>query len=347
MVHRWIHKEKPDEKAVLKLSQEINVDPVIGSILVQRNIITFDQAKAFFRPSLNDLHDPFLMEDMDLAIERLEKAMHNGDQILVYGDYDVDGTTSVALVYSFLKKRYSGMHYYIPDRYKEGYGLSQVGIEWAEANNIGLIITLDCGIKALDMTSLAKSKGIDMIICDHHLPGEELPEAYAILDPKRKECRYPYKELSGCGVGYKLLQGYCIRNDIDQSELQDYLDYLAVSIASDIVPVDGENRTFCYFGVEKLNSNPRPGLKALIDVAGLRSKVSISGIVFGIGPRINAAGRMAHAGMAVDLLMSESPRDTFGCGQSFSGFHGESFDAHGALSFRLLFTPSFPPWRQS
>jgi len=309
MVHRWIYKKQPDEELVSQLSGEINVNPVIGSILIQRKTDTFDKAKSFFRPSLDDLHDPFLMEDMDTAIDRLEKAMHNGEQILIYGDYDVDGTTSVALVYSFLKKRYSGVHYYIPDRYKEGYGISKEGIEWAAENNIGLIITLDCGIKALDMTSLAKSKGIDMIICDHHLPGDDLPDAYAILDPKRKECRYPYKELSGCGVGYKLLHGYCIRNEIDQSQLYDFLDYLAVSIASDIVPVDGENRILSFFGIEKLNSNPRPGLKALIDVAGLRGKVSLSGIVFGIGPRINAAGRMAHAGMSVELLISDSYRE--------------------------------------
>lgn len=309
MVHRWIYKEKPNAEKVSTLAEEINVEPLMASILVQRNITTYDQAKKFFRPSLDDLHDPFLMEDMDVAIERLENAMHNGEKILVYGDYDVDGTTSVALVYNFLKKRYSRLDYYIPDRYKEGYGLSREGIEWAAEHNINLIITLDCGIKALDMTALAKSKGIDMIICDHHLPGSELPEAYAILDPKRKECRYPYKELSGCGVGFKLLQGYCMKNGIDKSELFEYLDYLAVSIASDIVPVDGENRIFCYFGLEKLNSKPRPGLKALIDVAGLRGRVSISGVVFGIGPRINAAGRMAHAGMAVELLMTDSYRE--------------------------------------
>jgi single-stranded-DNA-specific exonuclease len=246
------------------------------------------------------------MEDMDLAIERLNRAIHNGENILIYGDYDVDGTTSVALVFSYLKKIYSNVHYYIPDRYQEGYGISKNGIEWANKNNINLIISLDCGIKAIEMTKLANKKGIDLIICDHHLPGATLPEAYAILDPKRKECKYPYKDLSGCGVGFKFMQGFAKYNKLDDAELFEYLDFLAVSIASDIVPVNGENRIFSYFGLEKLNSNPRPGLKALIDVAGLRGKVTISGIVFGIGPRINAAGRMTHAGLAVELLISDS-----------------------------------------
>lgn len=306
MDHRWINKETPDHERVESLSQALNINQVLAAILAQRGISSFDQAKSFFRPSLDDLHDPFLMEDMDLAVERLDRAIHNGENILIYGDYDVDGATSVALVYSFLKKMYSNVHYYIPDRYIEGYGVSKEGIEWAEKNNIELIISLDCGIKAIDMTSLAKKKGIDFVICDHHLPGQTLPDAYAILDPKRKECKYPYKELSGCGVGFKLLQAYCIKNKINDAQLFEYLDFLAVSIASDIVPVNGENRIFCYYGLEKLNTNPRPGLKALIDVAGLRGKVSVTGIVFGIGPRINAAGRISHAGLAVELLISDS-----------------------------------------
>ena len=306
MDQRWIIRERPDTEKVEKLSKEININPVLSSILVQRGISHYKAAKAYFRPSLNDLHDPFLMEDMDLAIERLNRAIHNGENILVYGDYDVDGTTSVALVYSYLKKIYSNIFYYIPDRYLEGYGISKKGIEWAEKNNINLIISLDCGIKAVEMTRLANKKGVDLIICDHHLPGPNLPEAYAILDPKRKECKYPYKDLSGCGVGFKLLHAFAIQNRLDVTELFEYLDFLAVSIASDIVPVNGENRILCFYGLEKLNNNPRPGLKALIDVAGLRGKVTISGIVFGIGPRINAAGRMTHAGLAVELLISDS-----------------------------------------
>jgi len=306
MDQRWIIRESPDKEIVEKLSKDININPVLSSVLIQRGISSYKEAKSYFRPSLNDLHDPFLMEDMDLAIERLNRAIHNAENILIYGDYDVDGTTSVALVYSYLKKIYSNVFYYIPDRYLEGYGISKKGIEWAEKNNIDLIISLDCGIKAIEMTKLANKKGIDLIICDHHLPGSDLPEAYAILDPKRKECRYPYKDLSGCGVGFKLLHGFALQNKLDATELFEYLDFLVVSIASDIVPVNGENRIFCYYGLEKLNNNPRPGLKALIDVAGLRGKVTVSGIVFGIGPRINAAGRMTHAGLAVELLISDS-----------------------------------------
>lgn len=309
MDHRWIMKSSPLPEKVKKLSEDININPILATILIQRNINNYTEAKAFFRPSLDDLHDPFLMEDMDLGIERLNKAIHNGENILIYGDYDVDGTTSVALVYSFLKEIYSNVFYYIPDRYKEGYGISKEGVEWAEDNNIGLIISLDCGIKAISMTKLAGKKGIDLIICDHHLPGDTLPDAYAILDPKRKECRYPYKDLSGCGVGFKFLQGFAKFNKMDESILFEYLDFLAVSIASDIVPVNGENRILSYFGLEKLNNNPRPGLKALIDVAGLRGKVTISGIVFSIGPRINAAGRISHAGLAVELLISDTYKD--------------------------------------
>ena len=306
MDQRWIIKNTPENGKVEQLSKEINVNPVLSSVLIQRGIDTYKKAKSYFRPSLDSLHDPFLMEDMDLGIERLNRAIHNAENILIYGDYDVDGTTSVALVFSYLKKIYSNVHYYIPDRYQEGYGISKNGIEWADKNNINLIISLDCGIKAVEMTKLANKKGIDLIICDHHLPGSTLPEAYAILDPKRKECKYPYKDLSGCGVGFKFLQGFAIYNNLDVAEVFEYLDFLAVSIASDIVPVNGENRILSYFGLEKLNSNPRPGLKALIDVAGLRGKVTLSGIVFGIGPRINAAGRMTHAGLAVELLISDS-----------------------------------------
>ena len=309
MVHRWIYKDPPDTRKVEKLSGELNVNPIISAILLQRNIENFNEAKAFFRPSLSMLHDPFLMEDMDVAVKRLADAMHKGENIMIYGDYDVDGTTSVALVYCFLRKHYSNLIYYLPDRYSEGYGISKKGIDDASQKNVKLIISLDCGIMANEMARYASSRGIDLIVGDHHLPGKELPEACAILDPKRKDCKYPYKELSGCGVGFKFMQAYCKQFGVDESELLEYIDLLAVSIASDIVPVDGENRIMAYYGLEKLNNNPRPGLKALIDISGLRNKVTISGIVFGIGPRINAAGRMSHAGLAVELLITESIKE--------------------------------------
>ncbi len=309
MIHKWVYKELPDSEKVDKLSSELNINPILTSILIQRNVKTFEEAKTFFRPTLNDLIDPFLMEDMDVAVKRLGKAIHEGENIMIYGDYDVDGTTSVALVYCFLQRQHSNLLYYLPDRYSEGYGLSKKGIDEASQKNVKLIISLDCGIMALEMARYATSLGIDLIVCDHHLPGKELPEALAVLDPKRKECRYPYKELSGCGVGFKFMQAYCIKYSIDIAELFEYIDLLAVSIASDIVPVDGENRVFAYYGLEKLNSNPRPGLKALIDVSGLRGKVTISGIVFGIGPRINAAGRISHADLAVKLLVTDSFRE--------------------------------------
>ncbi len=306
MIHKWVYKVLPDSEKVEKLSSELNINPILTSILIQRNVHTFAEAKKFFRPSLSDLIDPFLMEDMDVAVKRLGKAIHDGENIMIYGDYDVDGTTSVALVYCFLQRHHTNLLYYLPDRYTEGYGLSKKGIDEASNKNVKLIISLDCGIMAIEMAKYASSLGIDLIVCDHHLPGKKLPEALAILDPKRKECKYPYKELSGCGVGFKFMQAYCIKNSIDISELYEYIDLLAVSIASDIVPVDGENRIFAFYGLEKLNSDPRPGLKALIDVSGLRGKVTISGIVFGIGPRINAAGRMSHADLAVELLVTDS-----------------------------------------
>ena len=309
MDHKWVYKELPDSKKVNNLSEELNINPILASILLQRNVKTFADAKSFFRPTLNDLHDPFLMEDMDVAVKRLGQAIHNQESIMIYGDYDVDGTTSVALVYCFLRRHHSHLLYYLPDRYSEGYGLSKKGIDSAYEKNVKLIISLDCGIMANEMASYASTLGIDLIVCDHHLPGKTLPEATAILNPKRRDCHYPYKELSGCGVGFKFMQAYCMENGVDIAELYEYIDLLAVSIASDIVPVDGENRIFAYYGLEKLNENPRPGLKALIDVSGLRGKVTISGIVFGIGPRINAAGRMTHADLAVELLVTDSFKD--------------------------------------
>ncbi len=306
MTTRWIYKDDVGESAIEQLANEINVSAIIARILIQRNITGFELARDFFRPSLDQLHDPFLMRDMEKALQRIKVAIDKKQKMLIYGDYDVDGTTSVALVFGFLRNFYSHIEYYIPDRYKEGYGISQTGVEWAAENNIKLIVTLDCGIKAIEMTRLANEKGIDMIICDHHLPGDELPEAYAILDPKMEDCPYPYKDLSGCGLGFKLLQAFCEKFGYDPDLLYDYLDLVAVSIAADIVPISGENRILAYHGLKKLNDNPRLGLGALIKLAGIRNDVNISSIVFGIGPRINASGRIDHAKGAVDLLLADN-----------------------------------------
>ena len=306
MTTRWIFREEVDENVVAQLSREININSTIAKILVQRDIASFSEAKDYFRPSLDQLHDPFLMKDMDKAMDRIRVAKEKDQKILIYGDYDVDGTTSVALVYGFLRNFINNIEFYIPDRYKEGYGISKTGIDWAQENEVDLVITLDCGIKAVEMTDYANEKDIDLIICDHHLPGDTLPRARAILDPKRVECEYPYKELSGCGVGFKLLQAFCHTFGYDPDLLFDYLDLVAVSIAADIVPITGENRVLAYQGLKKLNENPRLGLEALIKLAGIRNQINISSIVFGIGPRINASGRMDHAKTAVELLLADN-----------------------------------------
>lgn len=309
MTRKWISKAQPSDEDISSLSKEININPCLASILVQRGIKTFDEAKSFFRPSLLHLHNPFLMKDMDKAVVRLQSAMENQEKIMIYGDYDVDGTTSVALVYGFLSKIYEHIEYYVPDRYTEGYGVSAQGIAYAAEAQVKLIISLDCGIKAVEKITLAQEKGIDFIVCDHHRPGDILPPAIAVLDPKRKDCEYPYKELSGCGVGYKLLEAYCMHQQLDKTDLLNYIDLVAVSIASDIVPITGENRVLAYFGLKKLNSNPLPGLKALMELGGLKENMDITSIVFGIGPRINAAGRIDHAKYAVKLLLAEETRD--------------------------------------
>lgn len=306
MNRRWIFNDIPDEEVIASLAQEINVNPIIAKILIQRGITNFDQAKTFFRPSLDQLHDPFLMRDMEKALMRIKKAMDQEEKIVIYGDYDVDGTTSVALVYGFLRNFYDNISFYIPDRYKEGYGISQIGIDWAVENDISLLISLDCGIKAVEMTDYANERDLDLIICDHHLPGEILPKAHALLDPKMEDCPYPYKELSGCGVGFKLIQAFCIKFGYDPDLLFDYIDLVAVSIAADIVPITGENRVLAYFGLKKLNENPMLGLEALIKLAGIRNQINISSIVFGIGPRINASGRIDHAKGSVDLLLADN-----------------------------------------
>ncbi len=306
MESSWILKPEGDAAVVNKLMHELNVSKPIATMLVQRGISTFEEAKRFFRPELEHLHDPFLMADMDNAVERLNQAIKNKEKILIYGDYDVDGTTSVALVYSFLRKKAKNIDYYIPDRYNEGYGISYKGIDFAAENNFDLVIALDCGIKAVDKIDYANKKNIDFIICDHHTPGEKIPDAVAVLDPKRNDCNYPYKELSGCGVGFKLLQAFTQQNSGSFDELYSYLDIVAISIASDIVPITGENRVLAFYGLKELNKTKKEGLKAIIEVAGLKDKkIIISDCVFKIGPRINAAGRIESGRSAVKLLISE------------------------------------------
>lgn len=307
MINKWIYSELTDEQNEIKnkLANELSISPVLAKLLVQRGIVTFDDARSFFRPDLNDLHDPFLMKDMDKAVERLTKAMQRNEKILIYGDYDVDGTTSVSLVYRFLVKFYSNLDFYIPDRYNEGYGISIKGIDFAAQNNFKLIIALDCGIKAVEKIKYAKTLGVDFIICDHHNPDDELPPAVAVLDSKRADCNYPYKHLSGCGVGFKLMQAFAMENNIRFEELIPLLDLVALSIASDIVPITGENRILAFYGLKQINSNPSTGVKAIIEVCGLKDReISISDIVFKIGPRINASGRMKLATEAVELMVS-------------------------------------------
>ena len=300
---KWILKDPADQSKVSRLATEVGIDRVLAELLVKRGVETFEQARAFFRPNLADLHDPFLMKDMDAAVDRLHKAVTGGEKILVYGDYDVDGTTAVALVYSFLKRFTSNIDFYIPDRYDEGYGVSIKGIDWAAANGFSLIITLDCGIKAIDKARHAKESGIDMIICDHHLPEDEIPSAVAVLDPKREDCDYPFDDLSGCGVGFKLMQGYAQRYGIPFEELIPFLDLLVVSISSDLVTMVGENRVLSHFGLKVLNENPGKGLLAMIELSNLEpGHITIDDIVFKIGPRINAAGRMESGRLAVELL---------------------------------------------
>ncbi len=301
----WNLKKQGDANEIKHLSAALNVNMTIARLLVQREIKTFNEAKAFFRPRLSDLHDPFLMKDMDKAVDRLELAIKRQEKILIYGDYDVDGTTSVALMYTFLKSRISHLEFYIPNRYSEGYGISPRGIDFAVENGFTLIIALDCGIKAVEKITQAKQRGLDFIICDHHNPDETVPPAVAVLDPKQAECNYPYKELSGCGVGFKLLQAYCQKNEIELEEIYDLLDLVVVSIASDIVPITGENRVLAYYGLKKINSNPGMGLQTIINLAGLNGcDITISDIVFKIGPRLNASGRIEHGKKSVQILVS-------------------------------------------
>ncbi|CAM1334520.1 single-stranded-DNA-specific exonuclease RecJ [Tenacibaculum aestuariivivum] len=298
---RWTLKKEPDLLKVNQLAKELAIEKTLAKILVQRKIDTFDKAKQFFRPSLNDLHDPFLMKDMDIAVLRIEKAIANNENILVFGDYDVDGTTAVSLLSSYLKTIHPNIATYIPDRYAEGYGVSYMGIDFADDNGFSLIIALDCGIKAIDKVTYAANKNIDFIICDHHKPGKEIPKAIAVLNPKQVDCQYPYDELCGCGVGFKLVQALASKKNQTIDNLIPYLDLVATAIAADIVPMTGENRTLAYWGLQVINSKPRNGIKAIIHQLD-KKKLTITDVVFIIAPRINAAGRMKHGNYAVELL---------------------------------------------
>ena len=303
MNYRWNNLPQAPQTIIDKLKAQLGINSTLCSILAQRGITDFDTAKDFFRPSLKSLHDPFLMKDMDKAVDRIQKAIDNKESILIYGDYDVDGTTAVSLVQSFLIKHYPHIDTYIPDRYKEGYGISTAGIDYASDNDIGLIIALDCGIKAVDKVEYARGKNIDFIICDHHRPGSDIPNAAAVLDPKRSDCSYPYDELSGCGVGFKLVHALCKKWKLPDSEWACLLDLLAISIGADIVPITGENRIMAYHGLHLINQNPRPGIALLKELAGKRDQtMTITDVVFLIGPRINAAGRISHGHLAVELL---------------------------------------------
>ena len=298
---RWTIQPKPSEDKIKHLAQALNVEDFVAQLLIQRGIENFEEAKVFFRPSLEHLHDPYLMKDMEKAVERIEKAIENQERILVFGDYDVDGTTAVSLVSSYLKSYYPEVATYIPDRYQEGYGVSFMGIDYADDNGFSLIIALDCGIKSIDHVAYAKERNIDFIICDHHRPGETLPDAFAVLDPKREDCNYPYDELCGCGIGFKLIQALGNNRSQTIEDLVPYLDLVAAAIAADIVPMTGENRVLAHFGLQVINSNPRPGIKALVHQ--IKKKVlDITDVVFIIAPRINAAGRIKHGNHAVELL---------------------------------------------
>jgi len=321
---KWIVQPQSDSEKIDRLCTEVGIDRVLADLLVKRGVETFEQARMFFRPSLDDLHDPFLMKDMDKAVERLHKAVESGEKILVYGDYDVDGTTAVALVFSFLKRFTDNVDFYIPDRYDEGYGVSYKGMDWAADGGFSLIITLDCGIKAVEKVEYARSKGIDVIICDHHLPDAAIPAAVAVLDPKREDCNYPFDDLSGCGVGFKLVQAYARSEGMPFDELIPLLDLLVVSIASDLVTVVGENRVLAHFGLKRLNENPRKGLLAMITLSNLDAgHITVDDIVFKIGPRINAAGRMETGRLAVELLKAEDTETAMFIGEKINENNNE------------------------
>ena len=367
MEKRWKIKEQANSEAINKLSSELNgLDETLTSILLQREIDTFEKAKSFFRPSLDEIHDPFLMKDMDKAVARLIAAIENKEKILIYGDYDVDGTTSVSLVYSYLKNFYPaldretkkneqnkpndseeqsqsdnnenryGLEYYIPDRYAEGYGISYQGIDYAAENDFKLIIALDCGIKAIDKVAYATEKGVDFIICDHHRPGSEIPKAVAVLDQKREDCNYPYKELSGCGVGFKLMQAWTQQTNRDESKLMEYLDLLAVSTCADIVPITGENRVFVYHGLKVINEKPRLGIKTMLELAKKETELTTTDIVFTIAPRINAAGRIETGKKAVEMLVEESSKKALEFGNHINDLNTDRKELDKAITMEAL-----------
>jgi len=332
---RWTLKDKPDSAITEQLSKSLGIDSVLSSILAQRGIENFDAAKNFFRPSLTSLHDPFLMQDMRIAVERIIQAINQNETIMVYGDYDVDGTTAVSLVFGYLSSKYENMATYIPDRYKEGYGISFDGIDFADDNDISLIIALDCGIKALDKVNYAQEKGIDFIICDHHRPGDELPKAIAVLDPKRDDCSYPYDELCGCGIGFKLIQALGQEFGDTITDLIPYLDLVSAAIAADIVPLTGENRILSYFGLKVINSAPRPGIKALIQQVK-KETLDITDVVFVIAPRINAAGRMKHGSYAVELLTEQDTDKALDMAKSIESYNADRKELDKSITLQAL-----------
>lgn len=351
MEYIWNLLEKGDEDTINYIVDILKIERTLANLLVQRGITTFEDAKTFFRPELIQLHDPFLMKGMEAAVTRLEKAINDNEKIMVYGDYDVDGTTSVALIYSFLRKRCASLGFYIPDRYIEGYGISYKGIDFAYENDFTLVIALDCGIKAVEKIEYANKKNIDFIICDHHTPGDKIPDAVAVLDPKQDDCNYPFKELSGCGVGFKFIQAFTqrnlssdfhanpkrLKNTILYDELSEYLDFVTVSIASDIVPIVGENRILTYFGLKQLNRNPSTGLKAVMKISGMEDrKITISDLVFKVGPRINAAGRIQKGFLAVELLVSESEEQALRLSEEINNYNAIRKDLDHTITEEAL-----------
>lgn len=337
MLKNWLLRDPADENTVNKLQEDLGVNKIVCSLLAQRGIKNYEEAKEFFRPEINHLHNPFLMSDMDKASDRLKKAVENNENILIYGDYDVDGTSSVAIMYLFLKKFFREPDFYVPDRYNEGYGISQEGIDYAAENKNTLIVALDCGIKANEKIKSANEKGIDVIICDHHLPGDKLPKAYAILDPKREGCKYPYKELSGCGIGFKLLQALAGKMDINPEELLNYIDLVSLSIACDIVPMTGENRVLASLGLKKINENPIKGMQSLISISGINDrKLEINDLVFKIGPRINAAGRIKSGKTAVELLISDNEDIASELGEEIDAYNTERKELDGQITEEAL-----------
>jgi len=332
----WQIKEKASKEKTQNLVDQLGVTSLVAQLLVQREVETFDQAKSYFRPNIESLHDPFLMKGMNLAVDRLIDAISNNQRILVYGDYDVDGSTSVAMFYYFLTQQYKNVEYYIPDRYLEGYGVSDASIDYAIKNNFELVITIDCGIKAVDKVTRAKESGVDFIICDHHTPGATIPDAVAVLDPKQTDCNYPFDELCGCGVAFKLIQAFCIQNGIDDEVWVSLLEFVAIATSCDIVPMVGENRTLTYFGLKQLNSSSRAGIKSMIELTGYSIPLNVTNVVFGIGPRINAAGRIDHAHGAVKLLLAKTDEEAQQLGKQVNRLNDERRELDKAITLEAL-----------